>query len=56
MNERNSMLLHVARNLLADKRHANTCADVFVHVDQVALDPVCKLSELLWNELSGHSG
>ena len=40
----------------------STCADVFVHVDQVALDPVCKLSELLWNELSatlelsGHSG
>ena len=33
-----------------------TCADVLVHVDQVALDPVCKLSELLWNELSGRSG
>ena len=38
------------------QKACSTCADVFVHVDQVALDPVCKLSELLWNELSGHSG
>ena len=38
------------------EKACSTCADVFVHVDQVALDPVCKLSELLWNELSGHSG
>ena len=46
----------IGEKLACWQKACSTCADVFVHVDQVALDPVCKLSELLWNELSGHSG
>ena len=52
---RNSMLCH-GEKLACWQKACSNCANVFVHVDQVALDPVCKLSELLWNELSGHSG
>ena len=55
LSERNSMLCR-GDELACWQKQKSSCAVVLVRVDHVALDPVCKLSELLWNELSGHSG